>query len=83
MNRMEGEGPPAFQRQLLNSSFYFPNGLLYITKTSTLRTEKTRYAVRTLGFLCERWQNQEIDDMIDFLCVEAILKQVLKGGYPS
>jgi hypothetical protein len=30
-----------------------------------------------MPYLIERWQNYEIDDIYDFLCVETILKNKL------
>ncbi|MBT3785027.1 acylneuraminate cytidylyltransferase family protein [bacterium] len=83
MERMQGSGPPIFQRQQLDQEYFFPNGLLYITKVGTLREERTRYARRTIGFVCERWQNFEVDDIYDFLCVEAIMAHGLKEGFFS
>lgn len=57
---------------------YFPYGVIYLSKTRALEKYKKFYQNRTLPYLIERWQNYEIDDIYDFLCVEAILKQILK-----
>jgi len=53
---------------------YFPYGVIYIAKVSAIRKHKTVYPDRVLPFFIERWQNYEINDIWDFLCVEAILK---------
>lgn len=53
---------------------YFPYGVIYVSKISTLRKYRTFYQPRTIPYLIERWQNYEIDDYYDFLCIEAILK---------
>lgn len=66
------------QRQLL-PKVYFPYGVIYLSKTKALEKYKTFYLKRTIPYFIERWQNYEIDDLYDFICVEAILKQKLKN----
>ena len=53
---------------------YFPYGVAYLTKVSAFRTVPTFYQRSTLPFLIERWQNFEIDDATDFVCVEAVMR---------
>lgn len=62
------------------SAAYFPYGVIYLTKVETLLTEKTFYAERTIPFFIERWQNYEIDDLYDWLCIETILKYRAEMG---
>lgn len=62
------------QRQELNDS-YFPYGVIYLIKTEVLRKEKTFYTKRNIHFLIERWQNYEVDDIYDFVAIEAIMKK--------
>lgn len=62
-----------YQRQQL-PKIYFPYGVIYLSKTSTLKKYKTFYQERTIPYLIERWQNYEIDDVYDFICIEAILR---------
>lgn len=66
-----------YQRQIL-PKVYFPYGVIYLSKTDTLKKYKTFYQARTLPYFIERWQNYEIDDIYDFICVEAILKYRLE-----
>ncbi len=54
---------------------YFPYGVLYLTRVSSLKKEKTIYAQNALYYEIERWQNYEIDDFVDWLIVEAILEK--------
>ena len=54
---------------------YFPYGVIYATKVSTLLKDKTFYPEKTLPYFIERWQNYEIDDYCDFLCIEAIIQK--------
>jgi CMP-N,N'-diacetyllegionaminic acid synthase len=56
----------------------FPYGVIYLSRTNSLRKTRSFYPDATLPLLIERWQNYEIDDMYDFVCVEAILKYRLE-----
>lgn len=67
-----------YQRQQL-PKVYFPYGVVYLSKTDTLKKYKTFYQEKTIPYFIERWQNYEIDDIYDFICVEAIIKHKLKG----
>jgi CMP-N-acetylneuraminic acid synthetase len=57
---------------------YFPYGIVYLSKVEAIRKFNAAYAGRILPFFIERWQNYEINDIYDFMCVEAIL--TLKMG---
>ncbi len=81
MKRLEGLAVQPFVSQLRqttrrqdNSPAYFPYGVAYAAKTGLLLEENTFYMKRCMGFALERYQNYEIDDIHDFLCVEAIMK---------
>lgn len=52
---------------------YFPYGVGYVAKTDMLLAQKTFYMRRCMGYVIDRWQNYEIDDIYDFICVQAIL----------
>lgn len=67
----------SFQRQQL-PKVYFPYGVIYISKVAALKDKRTFYQEKTIPYFIERWQNYEIDDIWDFLCIEAILKDKLK-----
>ncbi len=66
-----------YQRQQLPKA-YFPYGVIYLSKIKTLKKYKTFYQRKTIPYFIKRWQNYEIDDIYDFICVEAILRQKLK-----
>lgn len=52
---------------------WFPYGVAYAVKVSALRQWRTFYPPRVLGYTIERWQNYEVDDECDFVCIEAIV----------
>ena len=66
------------RRQELGAA-YFPYGVIYLIKTSVLETEKRIYTEKMLPHYIERWQNYEVDDLCDLMCIEAILKMQLRG----
>ncbi len=67
-----------FRRQDRDKAF-FPYGVIYLIKIKTLLSMGTFYPKRTIPYYIQRWQCYEIDDCYDFLCIEAILKQIIKG----
>jgi len=62
-----------YRRQDLPKA-YFPYGVIYICKTGVFREKLTFYTDKTIPYIIDRWQNYEIDDLYDFLCIESILK---------
>jgi len=62
------ENPPAF----------FPYGVAYIAKTPVLLEQNTFYTQRCAAYTLQRYQNYEIDDLFDFLCVEAVMRHQWK-----
>jgi CMP-N,N'-diacetyllegionaminic acid synthase len=62
-----------YQRQQL-PAIYFPYGVIYLSKTGAYLKSKTFYQEKTVPYLIERWQNYEIDDIYDFVVMEAVMK---------
>lgn len=60
---------------------YFFEGSLYISDVSVLLEQKSFYHERTLAYAVPKWKSFEIDDLVDFICVEAIMKNIhqIKG----
>ncbi len=65
-----------YQRQQADKA-YFPYGVIYLSKIDSYEKHKTFYLKKTLSYEIERWQNYEIDDKIDFIIVEQIIKKYL------
>jgi CMP-N,N'-diacetyllegionaminic acid synthase len=81
MKRLVGEELQPFCPELLqqsrrqdNEPAYFPFGVAYIVKTLALLEENTFYTRRCMAFPIKRFQNYEIDDIYDLLCVESIMR---------
>ena len=57
-----------------NAPAYFPYGVAYIARTAALLEENTFYTRRCMGFPLKRYQNYEIDDIYDWICVEQVMR---------
>lgn len=64
----------AATRRQDNAAAYFPYGVAYIAKTASLLEENTFYTRRCTAYEIQRYQNYEIDDLYDFLCVERVMR---------
>jgi CMP-N,N'-diacetyllegionaminic acid synthase len=58
------------------SDLYFFDGSLYISDIPAYLLKKTFYHDRTLAHVSPKWKSLEVDDFVDFVCVEAIMKNV-------
>jgi CMP-N,N'-diacetyllegionaminic acid synthase len=81
MKRLDGDSVVPYIELLENNSrrqeldeALFPFGVAYVAKTVALQNEKTFYTKRCLGLRIHESQCFEIDDIIDFVCIEAIMK---------
>ncbi len=62
------------------SKAYFPYGVIYLSKITSLEATNTFYQERTIPFFIQRWQNYEVDDIFDLICIEAIMNYKVKKG---
>lgn len=84
MKRIDAQGflsPWVAAAAAPGSAALFPYGVAYAVKVSALRATRSFYPPRVLGYRLQRWQHYEVDDEIDFVCIEAILAH-LKGQLP-
>ena len=65
----------ATRRQDLDELYFF-EGSLYISDVKVFLNKKTFYHDRTLSYIVPKWKSFEIDHMVDFICVEAIMKNI-------
>jgi CMP-N-acetylneuraminic acid synthetase/RimJ/RimL family protein N-acetyltransferase len=72
------------QRQQL-PKVYFPYGVVYLSKIEALRKYRSFYQKKTIPYFIERWQNYEVDDFYDYLCIDHIEKYISieKVTYPT
>ncbi len=62
-----------YQRQQADEA-YLPYGVVYIAKVSSFKERQTFYTEKAIPYFVERWQCFEIDDEIDFLIIEKLVK---------
>lgn len=70
------DSPPIYQRQQLNDAYSVFGGI-YMAKIYQYIQRRTFYMDRILGYKIQRWQKFEIDDEVDFICCEALMKRYL------
>ena len=72
-----------YQRQQMDLA-YFPYGVAYLIKTKVFLECMSVYTENILPYYIERWQTYEVDDIYDFICIEAIMKsRELMNDYNS
>jgi N-acylneuraminate cytidylyltransferase/CMP-N,N'-diacetyllegionaminic acid synthase len=69
----ENKNMKVFRRQDIKDVYFF-EGTIYISKTDVLLREKTFYRKNTIGYEVPKYKSLEIDDIYDFVMVEAIMK---------
>ena len=57
-----------------NETLFFPYGVIYIAKKDILIKEKTFYTSDCAFYRIKTHQCYEIDDALDFMCIETIMK---------
>ena len=69
----ENQDMKVLRRQEI-SDVYFFEGSVYVSHTKTLINMETFYHERTFGYEVPKWKSLEIDDLEDFIMVEALMK---------
>lgn len=57
-------------------TLFFLEGTLYASDVEALKETKTFYHSKTMGYEVPRWKSFEIDELVDFICIEAILSNL-------
>lgn len=70
-NLMEGK---LITRRQDYPTVYFPYGVIYGSKIDFIKSSNKAYGGNMLPYFIERWQNYELDDIYDFVCIEQIIK---------
>ena len=56
------------------SKLYFFEGTIYISTVEALFKYRGFYHEKTLAYIVPKWKAFEVDDIIDFLCIETMLR---------
>ncbi|NUQ15280.1 MAG: acylneuraminate cytidylyltransferase family protein, partial [Flavobacteriales bacterium] len=74
------EGPRfVFKRRQEIDDVYFFEGSMYIARTASLRERRSFYHERTLGHPMPKWKAFEVDDAVDLVLIEALMKARQEG----
>lgn len=73
LHSFTGIQPNSLRRQDIEP-IYFVEGTIYCSLVSSLRQERGFYHKKTLGYVVPKWKSLEIDDLDDFIMVEALMK---------
>lgn len=69
----ENKEMKVLRRQEIKDVYFF-EGTIYISKTNILLDKKNFYHENTIGYEVPKYKSLEIDDIDDFIMVEAIMK---------
>ena len=64
--------PTGLRRQDLDPIFFL-DGTLYVSRVDVLRHKRSFYHEDTVAFEVPKWKSLEIDDVDDFVMVEALM----------
>lgn len=64
---------------------YSLDGSLYVSTVEALRRERGFCHQRTIGLVMPRYKSFEVDDLVDFICIDAIWRnlEAIRGGEPD
>lgn len=68
------------RRQELEDIYFF-EGSVYISETLTLKQKRTFYHESTLAYVVPKYKSLEVDEISDFICIEALMKTKMEGKY--
>jgi len=65
-------------RQELEDLFFF-EGTVYVATVESLRREEGFYHDKTIGYITSKYKSLEVDDIYDFIMIEALMKAKKDG----
>ena len=78
IRRLTGDSNFEFKRRQDLSDVFFFEGSIYVSEINTLKQRKTFYHEMTLAYTVSRYKSYEVDDLSDFICIEALMRAKLK-----
>ena len=73
-----GEHPSDLRRQDIKD-MYFLDGTIYCSTIKDFKKKKTFYHESTIAYCVPKWKSYEVDDIYDFLIIEAIINYKRKN----
>ena len=66
------------RRQDLEDVYFF-EGSIYISEVEALKQKRTFYHKSTLAYVVPKYKSLEVDELCDFICIEALMKAKKEG----
>ena len=66
------------RRQDLEDIYFF-EGSIYISEVGVLKQKRTFYHESTLAYVVPKYKSLEVDELCDFICIEALMKAKKEG----
>lgn len=66
------------RRQDLKDMYFF-EGSIYLSDVDTLKQKRTFYHELTLAYVVPKYKSLEVDELCDFICIEALMKAKEEG----
>ncbi|MCK4348560.1 MAG: acylneuraminate cytidylyltransferase family protein [Thermoplasmatales archaeon] len=66
------------RRQDLEDVYFF-EGSIYISEVGVLKQKRTFYHELTLAYVVPKYKSLEVDELCDFICIEALMKAKKEG----
>lgn len=76
---MSGSQPTGLRRQDIKEDYYYLEGSVYASSVASLRENKSFYHAATAPWIVDRYKAFEIDELLDFIVVQAVMKAKLEG----
>ena len=70
------------RRQDLEDVYFF-EGSIYISDVEALKQKRTFYHKLTLVYVVPKYKSLEVDELCDFICIEALMKAKKGRGYEN
>lgn len=79
IRRPDGSANFKFLRRQELTDVYFFEGSIYASKVDAFRKKKTYYHESTLPYIVPKYKSLEVDEICDFICIEALMKAKREG----
>jgi CMP-N-acetylneuraminic acid synthetase len=66
------------RRQDLKDIYFF-EGSIYISEVGSLKQKRTFYHESTLAYVVPKYKSLEVDELCDFICIDALMKAKMDG----
>ena len=77
--KLDGTTEFSLARRQDLEDIYFFEGSIYMSRLETLKQKRTFYHESTLAYVVPKYKSFEVDELCDFICIEALMKAKQEG----